>query len=110
MYTLQVSKVNSPVNGDINQKDLLFLISLLDREDKVEFVKAFEADFWSLVEEKKLTKAAVYKFLKGEAPADERILQVVEMNEEAKHWIIERVKEKAQKALQIISKMEGNEE
>ncbi|MEM1646647.1 MAG: hypothetical protein QXL96_12515 [Ignisphaera sp.] len=74
-------------------------------------MKEFEDDFWSLVEEKKLSETALYKFInKKEAPSDERILQVVEIDDRAKEWIIERVKEKAQKALQIISKIEGNEE
>jgi len=99
-------KVNSPVDGE---KDLLFLISLLDREDKIEFVKEFREDFEQQIEEKKLSKTAYYKFLNGYAPADERILQIAEMDEEAKKWVIERVKEKAEKALRIIAALEGEE-
>ena len=107
MSTLQVpGKVNSPVDGE---KDLLFLISLLDREDKIEFVKEFREDFEQQIEEKKLSKTAYYKFLNGYAPADERILQIAEMDEEAKKWVIERVKEKAEKALRIIAALEGEE-
>ena len=107
MSTLQVPrKVNSPVG----EKDLLFLISLLDREDKVEFAQEFREDFEEMVEEGKLSKTAFYKFLNGYAPADERILQVVEADEEAKKWVIERVKEKAKRALQIIAAMEAEEE
>ena len=105
MSTLQTSKVNSPVG----EKDLLFLISLLAKEDKVEFVQEFREDFEQQIEEKKLSKTAYYKFLNGYAPADERILQIAEMDEEAKKWVIERVKEKAEKALRIIAALEGEE-
>jgi len=104
MSTLQTSKVNSPVDGE---KDLLFLISLLDKEDKVEFVKVFSSDFEEMVAEKKLSKTAYYKFLNGYAPSDERILEIIEVDEEAKERIIERVREKASKALQIIAAMEA---
>ncbi|BBG24120.1 hypothetical protein [Sulfuracidifex tepidarius] len=106
--TEMVSKANSPVEG--KEKDLVFLISMLDKEDKIEFVRTFESDFWSLVENKMLTKTAVYKFLSGYAPSDERILRIVEADGEARKWLIERVKEKAKKALQIISEMEAEEE
>jgi hypothetical protein len=106
MSTLQTSKVNSPVG----EKDLLFLISLLDKEDKVEFVQEFREDFEQQIEEKKLSKTAYYKFLNGYAPSDERILEIIEVDEEAKEWIIERVREKASKALQIIAAMEAEEE
>ena len=95
---------NSPVEGE---KDLLFLISLLDKEDKVEFVKVFSSDFEEMVAEKKLSKTAYYKFLNGYAPSDERILEIIEVDEEAKERIIERVREKASKALQIIAAMEA---
>ena len=82
MSTLQVPrKVNSPVEGE---KDLLFLISLLDREDKIEFVKEFREDFEQQIEEKKLSKTAYYKFLNGYAPSDERILEIIEVDEEAR--------------------------
>ena len=108
MSTLQVPrKVNSPVEGE---KDLLFLISLLDREDKIEFVKEFREDFEQQIEEKKLSKTAYYKFLNGYAPSDERILEIIEVDEEAKEWIIERIREKAKRALQIIERMEAEEE
>nr|WP_255430353.1 hypothetical protein [Sulfolobus sp. NOB8H2] len=100
-------KKNSPVEGE---KDLLFLISLLDREDKVEFIKTFSVDLWSLVEEGKLTRTGYNKLLNGIAPSDDRVLQIVEIDEEAKEWIIERVKEKASKALEIIQRMEAEEE
>ena len=105
MSILQTSKVNSPVG----EKDLLFLISLLDREDKVEFVQEFREDFEQQIEEKKLTKTGYYKLLRGYAPSDERILQIAEMDEEAKEWIIAKVKEKAEKALEIIAALEGEE-
>ncbi|PVU76941.1 hypothetical protein DDW12_08815 [Sulfolobus islandicus] len=107
MSTLQVpGKVNSPVDGE---KDLLFLISLLDREDKIEFVKEFREDFEQQIEEKKLSKTAYYKFLNGYAPSDERILEIIEVDEEAKKWVIERVREKAEKALRIIAALEVGE-
>ena len=108
MSTLQTSKVNSPVGE--KEQDLLFLISLLDKEDKVEFVKVFSSDFEEMVAEKKLSKTGYYKLLRGYAPADERILQIVEADEEARRWLIERVREKASKALQIIAAMEAEEE
>ncbi len=98
------NKKNSPVNGE---KDLLFLISMLDKEDKVEFVREFREDFEQQIEEKKLSKTAYYKFLNGYAPADERILEIIEVDEEARKWLIERVKEKASKALEIIEGMKG---
>jgi hypothetical protein len=107
MSTLQTSKVNSPVGE--KEQDLLFLVSLLDREDKVEFVQEFREDFEEMVEEGKLSKTAFYKFLNGYAPADERILQVVEADEEAKKWVIERVEEKAEKALRVIAALGGEE-
>jgi hypothetical protein len=102
------SKVNSPVGE--KEQDLLFLISLLDKEDKVEFVKVFSSDFEEMVAEKKLSKTGYYKLLRGYAPSDERILQIVEADEEARRWLIERVKEKAKRALQIIERMEAEEE
>ena len=105
MSLVEMAQKNSPVG----EKDLLFLISLLDREDKIEFVKEFREDFEQQIEEKKLSKTAYYKFLNGYAPADERILQIAEMDEEAKKWVIERVKEKAEKALRIIAALEGEE-
>jgi len=107
MSTLQTSKVNSPVEGE---KDLLFLISMLDKEDKIEFVQKFKEDFEQQIEEKKLSKTAFYKFLNGYAPSDERILEIIEVNEGAKEWIIERIREKVSKALQIIAALEAEEE
>ena len=85
------------------------MISLLDKEDKVEFVQEFREDFEKMVEERRLSKTAFYKFLNGYAPADERILEVVEADEEARRWLIERVEEKAEKALRIIAALEGEE-
>jgi hypothetical protein len=109
MSTLQVPrKVNSPVDGE-KEQDLLFLISMLDKEDKIEFVKEFREDFEQQIEEKKLSKTAYYKFLNGYAPADERILEIIEVDEEARRWVIERVREKAEKALRIIAALEGEE-
>ncbi|MEJ2779364.1 hypothetical protein WIW89_00180 [Stygiolobus sp. CP850M] len=105
--SLVTTSKNSPVDGE---KDLLFLISLLDREDKIAFVKEFREDFEKMVEERRLSKTAFYKFLNGYAPADERILEVAEANKEARRWVIERVKAKAKKALEIIEKMEEAEE
>lgn len=99
MSTLQASK-NSPV-------DLLFLISILDKEDKVEFVKQFREDFLLQVEEKKLSRAGFNKLLQGYAPSDERLVEIIEMDEKARKWLIERVKEKAKRALQIIERMEA---
>jgi hypothetical protein len=107
MSTLQIAS-NSPV-GEKDQ-ELLFLISLLDKEDKVEFVKVFSSDFEEMVAEKKLSKTGYYKLLRGYAPSDERILEVVEANEEARRWLIERVKAKAEKALRIIAALEAEEE
>lgn len=101
--------VNPPVNG-ISEKDLIFLISLLDREDKIEFVQKFREDFEQQIEEKKLSKTAYYKFLRGYAPADERILEIIEVDEEARRWVVQRVKEKAERALQIIAAIEAEEE
>jgi len=106
MSLVEMAQKNSPVG----EKDLLFLISLLDREDKIEFVKEFREDFEQQIEEKKLSKTAYYKFLNGYAPSDERILQIVEADEEARRWLIERVREKAKRALQIIERMEAEEE
>nr|WP_011114800.1 hypothetical protein [Sulfolobus islandicus]AAK06922.1 ORF106a [Sulfolobus islandicus] len=106
MSTLQASK-NSPVEGG---KDLLFLISLMDKQDKVEFVKQFKEDFLLQVEEKKLSRTGYYKLLQGYAPSDERLAEIVEMDEKARKWLIERVKEKAERALQIIERMEVNGE
>ncbi|PVU75800.1 hypothetical protein DDW11_01345 [Sulfolobus sp. SCGC AB-777_G06] len=108
MSTLQTSK-NSPVDGEKDQ-DLLFLISMLDKEDKVEFVNVFSSDFEEMVAEKKLSKTGYYKLLRGYAPADNRVLEIVKMDEEAKKWVIQRVKAKAKKALEIIEKMEAEEE
>ena len=99
-------KVNPPVDGGLREEGLAFLVSLLDREDKVEFVRAFEDDFWTLVQEGRLSKVAVYKFLSGQAPSDERVLEVAEMDKAARAWIIRRVKAKAARALQIIATME----
>jgi len=106
MSLVEMAQKNSPVG----EKDLLFLISLLDREDKIEFVKEFREDFEQQIEEKKLTKTGYYKLLRGYAPSDERILEIIEVDEEAKKWVIERVREKASKALQIIAAMEAEEE
>jgi len=106
MSLVEMAQKNSPVG----EKDLLFLISLLDREDKVEFVKVFSSDFEEMVAEKKLSKAAYYKFLNGYAPSDKRILEIIEVDEEAKEWIIERIREKAKRALQVIERMEAEEE
>jgi hypothetical protein len=103
------SRANPPVGGG-KEEDLLFLISILDKEDKVEFVRAFSLSFEKMVEEGELSKTAYYKFLNGYAPSDERILEIVQENEKAKEWLIERVKEKAKKALQIIATMEAEEE
>ena len=100
------SEPNSSVSGE---KDLPFLISLLDKEDKVEFVQKFRKDFQQQIEEKKLSKTAYYKFLNGYAPSDERVLEIAEMDENAKEWIIERVKEKSKKALEIIGRLRGDE-
>jgi len=106
MSLLMVSGPDSSVGGE---KDLLFLISLLDKEDKVEFVQKFKKDFEQQIEEKKLSKTAYYKFLNGYAPSDERVLEITEMDENAKEWIIERVREKAMKALEIIGRLRRDE-
>ena len=102
--------INPPVDGGLREEGLAFLVSLLDREDKVEFVRAFEDDFWTLVEQGRLSKPALYKFLAGQAPSDERVLEVAEMDKAAEKWIIRRVKAKAERALQIIAAMEEGEE
>jgi len=99
-----MAQKNPPV-----EEDLLFLISLLDREDKIEFVKEFREDFEQQIEEKKLSKTALYKFLNGYAPADNRVLEIVKMDEEAKEWIIERVEGRARRALEIIAALEAEE-
>jgi len=105
-----MSLVTTSKNSPVGEKDLLFLISLLAKEDKVEFVQEFREDFEQQIEEKKLSKTAYYKFLNGYAPSDERILEIIEVDEEAKKWVIERVKEKAKRALQVIERMEAEEE
>jgi len=107
MSLVEMAQKNSPVEGE---KDLLFLISMLDKEDKIEFVKEFREDFEQQIEEEKLSRTGFHKLLNGLAPSDERILQIAEMDEEAKKWVIERVREKASKALQIIAAMEAEEE
>jgi hypothetical protein len=109
MSLVEMAQKNSPVDGEKDQ-ELLFLISMLDKEDKIEFVKEFREDFEKMVEERRLSKTAFYKFLNGYAPADERILEVAEANKEARRWVIERVKAKAKRALQIIERMEAEEE
>ena len=103
-----MAQKNSPVDGE-KEQDLLFLISMLDKEDKVEFVRKYRKDFEKMVEERRLSKTAFYKFLNGYAPADERILEIIEVDEEAKKWVIERVEEKAEKALRIIAALGGEE-
>ena len=105
--SLVMTSKNSPVDGE---KELLFLISLLDREDKIEFVKEFREDFEQQIEEKKLSKTGYYKLLRGYAPADNRVLEIVKMDEEAKKWVIEKIREKAKRALQVIERMEAEEE
>jgi len=104
-----MSLVTTSKNSPVGEKDLLFLISLLAKEDKVEFVQEFREDFEQQIEEKKLSKTAYYKFLNGYAPSDERILEIIEVDEEAKKWVIERVREKAEKALRIIAALEVGE-
>ena len=108
---VSVTKVNPPVDG-VREEGLAFLVSLLDREDKVEFVREFEDDFWELVNQGRLSKVAIYKFKSGQAPSDERILEVAEMDKAAEKWIVRRVKAKAERALQIIRQLEeeGEEE
>jgi len=108
MSLVEMAQKNSPVGE--KEQELLFLISLLDREDKVEFVQEFREDFEQQIEEKKLSKTGYYKLLRGYAPADNRVLEIVKMDEEAKKWVIQRVKAKAKKALEIIEKMEEAEE
>ena len=107
---VSVTKVNPPVDGGLREERLAFLISLLDRQDKVEFVRAFEDDFWTLVQEGRLSKVAVYKFLSGQAPSDERVIEVAEMDKAARDWIVRRVKAKATRALEIVRQLEGEEE
>jgi len=109
MCSVTTSNLNPPVEWQETQ-DLLFLISLLTKEDKVVFVKEFKKDFQWQIEEKKLSKTAYYKFLNGYAPSDERVLEIANMDEKAKEWIIQTVKLKAKKALKIIEKMEEVDE
>ncbi|BCU68639.1 hypothetical protein HS7_20760 [Sulfolobales archaeon HS-7] len=101
MSTLQIQE-NTPVDGD---QDLSFLVSLLDKQDKIEFVEVFSDDFQSLVQEGRLSKTGLRKLLSGYAPADERLLQIAEMDHKAKEWIARRVQEKAKRALEIIERM-----
>lgn len=101
-----MSILQAPKNPPVRQDHLLFLISILDKQDKVEFVRQFKEDFEQQVEERKLSKAGYNKLLQGYAPSDDRMLQVIEADEEAKKWLIQRVKEKAKKALEIIAVME----
>lgn len=104
---MSISNVsNPPVEGG-KVPDLLFLISLLNKEDKIEFVTNFADEFEKQVDEGRLSKTAFYKFLRGYAPSDDRVLEIVESSKEARRWLIERVKEKVTRAMEIIQKLEG---
>ncbi|QGA55519.1 hypothetical protein GFS03_08165 [Sulfolobus sp. E5-1-F] len=108
MFTLQVSKENTPVHGET--QNILFLISLLDVEDKEEFADEFADTIWELVEARELSKTAYYKLVNHEIRlSDEKVLLIVQANEKALEWLKKRVAEKARKALKIVQQF-GEEE
>ncbi|WP_338601388.1 hypothetical protein V6M85_13950 (plasmid) [Sulfolobus tengchongensis] len=86
---------------DLEEKDLLFLISLLNVEDKEEFVEVFSEYLDELV-----SKTGKWKLLKGKIHiSDEKMLMIAEVDDKARKWLINKVKEKARRVQQILEKI-----
>ncbi|WP_338601028.1 hypothetical protein V6M85_13160 [Sulfolobus tengchongensis] len=105
MSVQTLKPVNRGVNG-ISEKDLIFLIEALDRKERKLIFEKFSEDFKEV-----LTRAAMYKLTRGDTHLkNERILWLIENNEEAKKFVLDLLKKKAQRMLEIIEKLEAEEE
>ncbi|BDC18210.1 hypothetical protein HS5_11000 [Acidianus sp. HS-5] len=93
------NSVNSPVNGEISQKDLLFLIESLTKEDREKIFNKFSSDFKGV-----LSRSAMYKLSKGRTHlGNDRILWLIDNNPEAREFVFRLLKERAKKTLQILA-------
>jgi len=87
------------------EEDLIFLINMLDQTDREEFAEAFADDLETM-----LSKSGLWRILNGKIHlSNEKIMRVVEVNDDAKRWIARRIKEKMKRASKIIGKMEMEE-
>ncbi|MEM3986865.1 hypothetical protein [Saccharolobus sp.] len=98
-------KVNSPVNG-ISEKDLIFLIEALTKEDRKKIADMFSEDLREF-----MSRTAIYKLSKRDTHlSNKNILKLMERNPEAKKFILELLRKRAEKILQLIEKLEADEE
>nr|WP_176704670.1 hypothetical protein [Sulfolobus tengchongensis] len=85
------------------EEDVLFLISLLDVQDKEEFVELFSDTLDEVV-----SKSGKWKLLRGRIHiSDDKMLMIIQADDRARSWLINKVKEKMEKAAEIMSKMES---
>nr|WP_011225169.1 hypothetical protein [Sulfolobus islandicus]CAG38207.1 hypothetical protein [Sulfolobus islandicus] len=106
MSTLQASK-NSPVHRGVNnKKDVLFLLESLDTKDREKIFERY-VDYFK----EKLSRTAVYQMSKGRKHLKtERILQLIEEDEEARKFVLDLLRKKAEKMMEIIQELEAEEE
>jgi len=84
------------------EEDLIFLINMLDQQDREEFAEEFVEDLETM-----LSKSGLWKILNGRIHlGNEKILQVIESNNEAKKWLVNKIKEKMKVAERIIARIE----
>lgn len=90
---------------ELDEKDLAFLISLLDSNDKKDLVETFSDVFYDMMKEGLLSKSWYYKMRNGYAPSDDLVLKACRYDDKVTAWIINKVKEKIARANEILSKV-----
>ena len=88
----------------LSTEELMFLISVLDTEDKKEFVQKFRDVFKELVDNHTISYSWYRKLLRGYAPSDELMLNAVLLDEKAMKWVIDRAHLKALMVINIVKK------
>ena len=90
--------------SSLTTEELAFLISILDAEDKKEFVKAFRRLFADMVDAKLISYSWYRKLMQGYAPSDELVMNAVLMDEKAMQWVVDRAHLKALRVIEIVKK------
>lgn len=90
--------------SSLSTEELMFLISVLDTEDKKEFVQKFRDVFKELADNHTISYSWYRKLLRGYAPSDELMLNAVLLDEKAMKWVIDRAHLKALMVINIVKK------
>ncbi|AAY79884.1 hypothetical protein [Sulfolobus acidocaldarius] len=107
MSTQVVERKTPQFQGEQSSDLFLYAISSLTKEEREEIFTAFEDYFWSLIEAGELSKPAYYKLASGAIHlSDDRVLELVNDNTQAKKFLAKLLKEKAKKLLEVSAELE----